>query len=48
VQTLEPEYRGALVVCEGAASAAVRLEVTQAVAALTGIGTDHIVVSKMK
>ena len=48
LQTLEPEYRGALVVCEGAASAAVRLEVTKAVAALTGIGSDHIVFSKMK
>ncbi|MBQ3091697.1 MAG: hypothetical protein IJC44_04105 [Clostridia bacterium] len=48
IQTLEPEYRGALVVCQGAASAAVRLEVTRAVAALTGIGSDHIVVSKMK
>lgn len=48
IQTLEPEYRGALIVCEGAASAAVRLEVTRAVAALTGIGSDHIVVSKMK
>ena len=48
LQTLEPEYRGALVLCQGAGSAAVRLQVTQALAALTGLGSDKIVVSKMK
>ncbi len=48
IQTLEPQYRGALIICEGGASASVRLEVTRAVSALTGIGSDQIVVSKMK
>ena len=39
-----PQYRGALVVCEGGGSDGVRLQVTQAVAALTGLGTDRIAV----
>ena len=39
-----PVYRGAVVVCEGAENAGVRLAVTQAVAALTGLGTDRIMV----
>ena len=39
-----PQYRGALVVCEGGGSDAVRLQVTEAVAALTGLGTDRIAV----
>lgn len=39
-----PQYRGALVVCEGGGSDTVRLQVTQAVAALTGLGTDRIAV----
>ena len=43
-----PEYQGALVVCEGAGSPQVRLEVTQAVRALTGIPADRIQISKMK
>lgn len=48
LRTDEPEYRGALVVCQGGDSAVVRLEVTRAVAALTGITSDNIVVAKMK
>lgn len=39
-----PQYRGALVVCEGGGSDTVRLQVTEAVAALTGLGTDRIAV----
>ena len=39
-----PRYRGALVVCDGAGSDAVRLRVTGAVAALTGLGSDRIAV----
>ncbi len=41
---LYPEYRGALVVCQGAADPQVRLAVTEAVRALTGLGTDRITV----
>ena len=43
-QGRSPQYRGALVVCEGGGSDAVRLQVTEAVAALTGLGTDRIAV----
>ena len=43
-----PQYRGAVVVCEGGDRAAVRLAVTQVVQALTGISADRIVISKMK
>ena len=39
-----PEYRGALVVCQGAADPQVRLAVTEAVQALTGLGADKITV----
>jgi stage III sporulation protein AG len=41
---LYPEYRGALVVCQGAADPQVRLAVTEAVRALTGLGADKITV----
>ena len=43
VQLIYPRYRGALVVMEGDGSA-LRLAVTQAVSALTGLGTDKITV----
>ncbi len=42
-----PIYQGALIVCKGAGSPNVRLEITQAVAALTGLTTDKITVTKM-
>lgn len=45
VQTLAPVYRGALVVSSGAADARVRLDLTRAVAVLTGLGTDCICVT---
>ena len=41
-----PQYRGALVVCEGGGNDAVRLEVVAAVSALTGLGADRITVVK--
>lgn len=47
VRYIYPIYQGALVVCEGGGSAAVRLQVTEAVAALTGLSTDKITVTKM-
>jgi len=43
-----PEFRGALVVSQGADDATVRLQITQAVAALTGLGTDRITVTRMQ
>ena len=45
-QRLYPAYQGAVVVCQGADRAEVKLAVTQAVAALTGLGADRITVVK--
>ena len=41
-----PTFQGALVVCEGGDNAEIRLLMTQAVSALTGLGTDRITVCK--
>ncbi len=43
-----PEYRGAVIVCQGADSPSVRLNIVEAVASITGLGTDRITVLKMK
>ena len=45
---LAPEYRGAIIVCEGADKPEVRLHIIEAVASVTGLGTDKISVLKMK
>lgn len=47
-QVLPPVYRGALVVCQGADSASVRLSVVEAVKSVTGLSSDCITVLKMK
>lgn len=47
-QELAPEYRGAIIVCEGADKPEVRLHIIEAVASVTGLGTDKISVLKMK
>lgn len=47
--TADPDsarWVGAAIVCEGAGSAAVRLELTRAVSALTGLPSDRIAVVK--
>jgi len=41
-----PTYRGALVVCQGGDRPDVKLTVTEAVAALTGLSADRITVAK--
>lgn len=46
VRTLYPTYRGALVVCGGGDRADVRLAVTEAVSALTGLPSDRVTVAK--
>lgn len=43
-----PKYRGAVIVCQGADSPNVRLSIVEAVASVTGLGTDRITVLKMK
>lgn len=44
LQTLSPRFRGALVVCPGGGDPAVRLKLSQAVSALTGLGADRIAI----
>ena len=46
LQVLAPEFRGALLVCSGGDDPAVRLELAQAVSALTGLGADCISICK--
>lgn len=45
VQT--PEIQGVAVLCEGGGNAAVRNTITELVRALTGVGANHITVTKM-
>ena len=42
LQTISPRFRGALVVCAGGEDPSVRLALTRAVSALTGLGADQI------
>ena len=46
VQERGPGYQGALLVCAGGDDPQVRLRLTQAVSALTGLGADKIAISK--
>lgn len=48
VQQIYPRFQGALVVAEGGGDPSVRLNLTEAVAALTGLGADKISVCKGK
>lgn len=49
VQQINPPiYQGAIVVCQGADNVSVRLNIIEAVAKATGLGTDKISVLKMK
>jgi stage III sporulation protein AG len=41
-----PVFRGAVVVCQGAGNSAVRLAITEAVSALTGLSADKITIVK--
>lgn len=43
-----PSYQGAIVACQGADSPKIRLAIVQAVASVTGLGTDRITVLKLK
>lgn len=47
-QITPPVYRGAIVLCQGADNANVRLSIVQAVMSVTGLTSDHISVLKMK
>ena len=48
VQTRQPRFQGAVVVCEGAGDAAVRLALTEAVSALTGLSAERISIVQWK
>ena len=41
-----PAFRGALIICEGGENPRIRLQITEAVSALTGLGADRISVCK--
>lgn len=47
-QTIPAKYQGAIVLCQGADSASVRLAITQAVSSALGLRADRIAVLKMK
>lgn len=47
-QTLEPKYRGAVILCRGASQPSVRLAIVEAVRCVTGLGADRISVQNMK
>ena len=47
-QLISPVYKGAVIVCQGADSASVRLSVLEAVKSVTGLSSDCITVLKMK
>lgn len=48
VQQIYPQFQGALIVAGGGGDPGVRLKLTEAVAALTGLGTDKISICKGK
>lgn len=47
-QVIPASYKGAIVVCQGAESSAVRFAIIDAVSNVTGLGSDRISVLKMK
>lgn len=47
-QTRSPRFRGAVVLCQGADDARVKLAMVQAVMSATGLGADRITVLKME
>ena len=46
-RTLEPKYRGAVILCQGADAAQVKLAIVEAVRCVTGLGADQISVQKL-
>lgn len=47
-QVNPPVYQGAVILCQGADRASVRLAIVEAVSCATGLGADRISVQKMK
>lgn len=46
-RTTEPNYRGAVILCQGADAPSVKLAIVEAVRCVTGLGADQISVQKM-
>lgn len=46
LQQIYPQYQGAIIVCPGGGNPAVKLKITEAVAAVTGLGAARISVCK--
>ena len=46
-RTLEPSYRGAVILCQGADAPGVKLAIVEAVRCVTGLGADRISVQKL-
>ena len=47
-QVNPPQYQGAIVLCQGADNAKIRLSIVEAVMSVTGLTSDNITVLKMK
>lgn len=47
-QVIPPLYRGAIILCQGADHAAIRLAITEAVSKVTGLDSSQISVLKLK
>lgn len=47
-RTMEPRYRGAVILCQGADLPGVKLAIVEAVRCVTGLGADQISVQKLK
>lgn len=47
-QVVPPKYLGAVIICQGADKASVKLAIVEAVSKATGLGADQISVLKMK
>ena len=47
-QVISPQYRGAVILCQGADNANVRLSIMDAVKSATGLTYDRITILKMK
>ena len=47
-QVIGPTYMGAIILCQGADDPKVKLEIVNATAKITGLGSDKIAVLKMK
>lgn len=48
VKSSSPKYRGALIVCDGGSIPEVRLNIVEAVCALTGFSSDRVTVVRMQ